>query len=186
MILCASLNRGVMTTNVHPLYLPPVVCWLNRTCVHVRRVKTVVFDVLKVISSVLVLATIAVHALRLWNWFLWGSLGALWSLMVCVTLIGGYVLTLLSTEKRNHSSNTATIVDPLAGVSMYQKILMFTFFLTTYNYTWLYYQLCGSAEVVVSWIDCSSRRGPSLFPILTWTTFVFVWINAIGFVRLLQ
>lgn len=186
LILCASLNRTMMTTNIHPLYLPPVVCWLNRTCVQVQRVKGVVFNVLKLISSVLVFVTLFVHIIRLWNLFTWGLLGALWSLMVCITSIGGLILTILSSERRSGRSDTSVIVDPMSGVSVYQKLLMFIFFLATYIHTWLYYKFCGGTEVVVSWIECSGKRGPSLFPILKWTTFVFVWINTIGFVRLLR
>ena len=187
LILCASLNRPMMTTNVHPLYLPPAVCWLNRTCAQVQRVKGFVFNGLEAMSTVLVSVTLLVHMIRLWNLSAWGLLGALWSLMVCVTLIAGSVLTTLSSGRRLTCSYTGVIGDPMAGVSRSQKLTAFGFFVATYFYTWLYYQVCaGDTEAVVSRIECSDRRGPCLFPILKWTTFVFVWINTIGFVRLVR
>lgn len=185
LIICGSLNRTMMTTNIHPLYLPLIVCWLNRTSVQVNHVKSVVFNILKIISSVLVCATLFVHMVRLWNLSVWGLLGALWSLTVCITLIGGCTLTILSSERRSSHSDTDVIADPMSGVSVSQKVLMFIFFLAAYIYTWLYYRVCGTREIVL-WIECSGRRGPSLFPILKWTTFAFVWINAIGFTRLVR
>ena len=185
-ILCASLNRTMVTTNVHPLYLSPVVCWLNRTCAKVQRVKGLVFNLLRAISSVLVCVTIFLHIIRLWNVFSLGLLGVMWSLMVCITLIRGYILAILSSEIRSARSDTSAIVDPMLGVSLYQKLVMFFLFLATYIHTWVYYAICSETEIVVSWIECSGRRGQSLFPILKWTTFVFVWINTIGFVRLVR
>lgn len=175
-----------MTTNVHPLYLPPAVCWINRTCVQVQHVKGVFYNVLKVISTMLVSVTLFVHMIRLWNMFTWGLLGSLWSLMVCITLIGGSILTIMSSERRNRRSNTSVIVDPMSGVSTSQKVIMFIFFLTTYIYTWLYYEWCSDKALVASRIECSGKRGPYLFPVINWTTFVFVWINTIGFIRLLR
>lgn len=175
-----------MTINVHPLYLPPVVCWLNRTCVQVRHAKGVMFNVLKVISSVLVFTTLFVHIIRLWNLFSWGLLGAMWSLMVCITLIGGSILTVLSSERRSSRSDTSVIADPMSGVSGSQKLIMFMLFVVTYIYTWLYYTVCSGTNVVVLRIECSSKQDASLFPVLKWTTFVFVWINTIGFIRLLN
>lgn len=185
-IMFASLNRTMMTTNVHPLYLPPIVCWLNRTCGQVQRVKLVVANIVKAISTLLVAATIFLHIMRLLTFFAWGVLGSLWSLMVCVTLMSGSILTVLSSERRSCASDTIVIVDPMAGVAVSQKVVMAIFFLATYIYTWLYYEVCGGTEVLVSWIECADRRGPSLFPILKWTAFVFVWINTIGFVRLVR
>lgn len=182
----ASPNRTMMTTNVHPLYLPPVVCWLNRTHVQVLRVRSVLFNLVKVISIALVSVTLFVHILRLWNLFAWGLLGALWSLMVCISLIGGAIVGMLSAVRRSARSDTRAITDPMATVSISQKLIMFIFFLVTYIYTWLYYRSCGSMELVVSRLECSDRRGACLFPILTWTTFVFVWINTIGFITLVR
>ena len=187
LILCVSLNRTMVTTNVHPLYLPPAVCWLNRNCAQVQRVRIYVFNALKVISSVLVSATLFVHICRLWNLFAWGLLGALWSLVVCVALISGSVLTILSSDRRRSArGDSGAIADPMSGVSVSQKLAVFVFFSAAYVCTWLYYKYCGDTEVVVSWIECSGKRGPSLFPILKWTTFVFLWINTIGFVRLVR
>lgn len=186
LILCASLNRTMMTTNVHPLYLPQAVCWLNRTCAQVQRVKGLAFNALKVVSSALVTVTLFVHMIRVWNSSTWGVLGATWSLAVCITLIGGSFLTILSSERRNGSGDASAIVDPMSGVSLSQKRVTFIFLLATYVYTWLYYRVCGGTEVLVSWSECSDRRGPSLFPVVKWTGFVFVWINTIGFLRLLR
>lgn len=184
LILCASLNRTIMTTNVHPLYLPPVVCWLNRTWAQGRRVKGEVFKVAEVVSSVLVLVTFLVHAVRLWNSFTWGLLGALWSLTVCVTLIGGCFLTVQSSERRSAHGAFRVTADPTSNVSVSQKLAVGGFFLATYIHTWLYYYVCSNVEVVVSRIECGDRRGPSLFPVLKWTTFAFFWINAVGFLRM--
>lgn len=175
-----------MTTNVHPLYLPPIVCWFNRTCVQVQRVKGVLINALKVISTLLVFATIFVHIIRLWNFVAWGVIGSLWSLTVCITLISGSILTVLSSERRSSRSDPSVILDPMAGVAISQKVIMSIFFLATYIYTWLYYEVCGGTDVLVWWSECADRRGPSLFPILKWTTVVFVWINTIGFVRLVR
>ena len=185
-IMFASLNRTMMTTNVHPLYLPPIVCWLNRTCVKVQRVKQIVANIVKAISTLLVAATICLHIMRLLTFFAWGVLGSLWSLMVCVTLMSGSILSVLCSERRNCGSDTSVIVDPMAGVDVSHKVVMSIFLLATYIYTWLYYEVCGGTEVVVSWIECANRRGPSLFPILKWTALVFVWINTIGFIRLVR
>lgn len=185
LILCASLNKTIMTTNIHPLYLPPVVCWVNRTSVQVLRVKGVIFNALKVMSTFLIGTTLLVHIIRLWNMFAWGLLGTLWSLLVCITLISGSGLTILSSERRSCLSSTSVMVNTMTGISLSQKVTMFTLFLATYIHTWAYYQLC-SRNKVVWWVECSAKRGPSLLPILKCTTFVFVWINAIGFIRLLR
>ena len=185
LILCASLSRTMMTTNVHPLYLPPALCWINRTSVQVRRAKAVCHDALKVISSMLISVTVFVHAIRLWNMFAWGLVGSLWSLMVCVTLIGGSFLTFASCERRHRHSNTSVMVDPMSGVSTAQKIVMFILFLTTYIYTWLYYEWCSDQVLAVTRIECTGKRGPCLFSVMKWTTFMFVWINTVGLIRLL-
>ncbi|KAE8277895.1 hypothetical protein D5F01_LYC24063 [Larimichthys crocea] len=142
-----------MTTNVHPLYLPPVVCWLNRTWAQGRRVKGDLFKVAAVVSSILVLATVLVHAVRLWNLFTWGLLGALWSLTVCITLIGGCFLTVQSWE-RSSAHGACRAPGHTSTVSVSQKLAMGGFFLTTYIHTWLYYHVCSSLEVVVSRIEC--------------------------------
>lgn len=185
LILCASLNRTMMTTNVHPLYLPPVVCWLNRTSSQVRRVKRLIFTALKVISTVLILSTLFLHVLRLWNLFSWGLLGAMWSLMVCLTLTAGLSVTITSSDKRNDCCNTSVLADMTSLVSLGYKIATFVLFVATYTVTWLYYQLCGVTVIHSGpWLGCSDKVGSRLFPILEWTTFVFVWINTIGSVRL--
>lgn len=174
-----------MTSSIHPLYLPPAVCWLNRTCAQVQRVRINLFNVLEVISTVLVSATLFAHMCRLWNLFAWGVLGALWSLAVCIALISGCVLTILSSDRRQSARvDSGAITDTTPGVSVSQKFTLFIFSSAAWICTWLYYKYCGGTEVVVSWVDCSANRGPALFPILTWTTFVFGWINAIGFARL--
>lgn len=185
LILCASLNRTMMTTNVHPLYLPPVVCWLNRTCVRMRRVKGVIFNVLKVTSSLLVLATLFVHVVRLWTAYAWGLLGASWSLMVCITLTGGLFLAARSSERRSRCGDTAVIAHPLSGLSLCHKLIMSFLLLATYTHTWIYYCCCCEEYAVSPLLVCSSKRGPVLFPVLKWTTFVFIWINTVGFARLI-
>lgn len=185
-LCCASPNRTTTTAKVHPLYLPPGVCWINRTYDRVRRVREVLFSLVKVISVALVFVTVFVHVLRLWNLFRWGLLGALWSLTVCITLIGGSIVAGLSAATRSSRSDTRAIADPMLAISVSQKLVMLVLFLATYVYTWLYYRLCCSTELVISRVVCSDRRGPSLLPSLRWTMFVFVWINTIGFVRLVR
>ena len=184
LILCAYLNRTMMTTNVHPLYLSPVVCWLNRTCVQVQRVKCVCLNGLKVVSTVILFTTIFLHMVRLWNLPTLGLLGSIWSLMVCAALIGGFSLTILSSDKRSSPCDTSVAIDSMAGVSVCQKLVFFSFLLATYIYTWLYYKACSDIELVGSQIDCSGKRLLSTFPIVQWTTFAFSWINTIGFIRL--
>lgn len=184
LILCASLNRTVMTTNVHPLYLPPVVCWLNRACAQGRRAKGVVFLATAVVSSILVSVTLFVHMVRLWDLFARGLLGALWSLTVCFSLTGGCLLTTQSLERqRSRCGASRQSADPASAVSVSKKLATGGLFLTAYVLTWLYYRVCSDAVVAASRIECADGRGPSLFPILEWTTFVFFWISAIGFLR---
>ena len=178
------LSPVMTTSNVHPLYLPPAVCWLNRTCVQMQHVKRVVLNVFEVISSVLVFSTVFVHLIRLWNTFEWGLLGSLWSLMVCISFTGGCILTHQSWQSRSRCSDPLVTVKTKAGVSFSQKLIVFMLLLATYIYTWLYYDLCSDMEIEDSWIECSGKRGPSLFPVLKWTIFVFVWINTMGFFRL--
>ncbi|KAJ7983655.1 hypothetical protein DPEC_G00374570 [Dallia pectoralis] len=110
----------------------------------------------------------------------------MWSLTVCVTLIAGSVLTVMSSEIRSRHCDTTVIADPMAGVYVSRKLGMFMLFAATYTCTWMYNDICGGTEVVVSSIECPGTRGPSLFPVLEWTVFVFVWINAIGFVKLVR
>lgn len=95
-------------------------------------------------------------------------------------------MTIRSSVKRRGCSNTAVMTDPISSVSVSHKLTMFTSFIVTYIYTWLYYNFCYRTEVVVSWIECSGKRGPCLLPILKWTTIVFIWINTIGFIRLVR
>lgn len=173
-----------MTTNVHPLYLPPIVCWLNRTCVQVQRAKRVCFNVLKVISTVILFTTIFLHMMRLCNLLTLSLLGIIWSLMVCAALIGGFSLTILSSDKRSSHRDTSVAIDSMAGVSVCQKRIFFSFLLATYIYTWICYKICSDTELVGSRMDCSGKRLLSTLPILQWTTFAFAWINTIGFIRL--
>lgn len=184
LILCSTHNRTLLTLNVHPLYLSPVVCWLNRTAVQVRYVKRVIFTTLKITSTVLLVSTIFLHSLRLYSLSSWGLLGAMWSLMVCISLTVGLIVAVRSSDKQ---SNIAVLADTAAGVSLRCRGVTFTLFAITYAYTWLYYNMCGvTAARDKTSLGCSDKIGPHLFPILQWTTFVFVWINTIGFVRLFQ
>ena len=159
-IMFASLNRTMMTTNVHPLYLPPIVCWLNRTCMEVQRVKQVVANIVKAISTLMVAATICLHIMRLLTFFTWGVLGSLWSLVVCVTLMSGSILSVLSSERRSRGSDTSVIVDPMAGVAVSQKVVMSIFFLATYIYTWLYYEVCGVPRSLFRGLNAQTDEGP--------------------------
>lgn len=184
LILCASLNRTMMTTNVHPLYLPPVVCWLNRACVQGKHLKSVIFLVTAVISSILVSVTLFMHMVRLWNLFAWGLLGALWSLTVCFSLIGGCLLITQSLERQRSCSSASRLsTSPVSTIPVPKKLITGGLFLVAHVLTWLYYYICSDDVIAASRIQCADRRGPSLFPILKWTTFVFFWINTIGFLR---
>jgi len=151
--------------------------------VQVQRAKRVCFNVLKVISTVILFITIFLHMIRLWNLLTLGLLGSIWSLMVCAALIGGFSLTILSSDKQSSPRDTSVAIDSMAGVSICQKLVFFSFLLATYIYTWLYYKACSDMELVGSQIDCSGKRLLSTFPILQWTTFAFAWINTIGFIK---
>lgn len=184
LILCATHNRTLLTSNVHPLYLSPVVCWLNKTSAQVRLVKRGIFTALKITSTALLVSTIFLHSLRLYSLSSWGILGATWSLMVCISLTVGLVVAVRSSDVQSNAAMPAATTEV---VSMRCKGAICALFATTYAYTWLYYITCGAAAARdnVS-LGCSDKLGPHLFPILQWTTFVFAWINTIGFVRLFR
>lgn len=181
----ASLNMPIMTNNVHPLYLPPAVCWLNKTYVQMRNFKSALFHIIKWFSVLVILLTIFVHATRLCHLTTVESMESLWSLTVCITLAKGLVLAMISSDHRSNHSNTSTSMDPMAGISVYLKLIMVILLFTTYFCTWVYYNMCERSAMVTSSSHCIKRLARQSFPILTLTLFTIVWINAIGLVRLL-
>lgn len=179
LVLCASLRRNVTTSSIHPLYLPPIVCWLNATQVRTRVIKLALLSVLKVISTLIALTTLFVHAVRLCNISSLDIQHTLWSSAVCTTLLLGFILSVLSSDNRTRSSDPSVLTDTLSGIAWFHKATMTTLLLSVYMYIWLHYRWCHEEHVRSPTVDMRNTH-----ILLQWTTFAFVWINVIGFVKL--
>lgn len=68
LVLSVVLNKNMTTSAIHPLYLPPVVCWINNTHEQVRFWKLKLYMALRLLSTCLILITTVAHALRLYSW----------------------------------------------------------------------------------------------------------------------
>lgn len=180
LILCASLRRTVTTVNVHPLYLPPVVCWLNSTQVKVQRFKTVLLRGLSFVSTAVVLLTLFLHAIRLCNISKMDLLDAIWSISICTALSAGLICSILSSDTRNRSNTPSGLTDTLSGMSWCHKAIMCTLFLAAYVYTWVYHRTYNGYHAP------GGVRTPSWDTrvLVEWTTCSFMWINVIGFMKL--
>lgn len=190
LILSVSLSKGTFaTTNVHPLYLSPAACWINRTLESSRSAKVVLVNVLKVVSSALIFGTLFAHTVRLWDPFALGLVGTAWSLTVCVALGAGIAVTATTSKLRSSRANLGLAVDPLAGVPFTHRVVVFALFCAAYVHTWIYYARCCGPEPLggeSSWTGCSERRGPSAIPLATSTALTFAWINGIGSLRMVR
>lgn len=174
LILSVILNRDLTTSTIHPLYLSPVVCWLNSTHIQVRRWKLKVYTVLRMLSMCIVLCTTTAHALHLYNWTSLDSIAVIWSLSVCSSLICGMHIGATCSMKRAELDKSACRAYPDLGVSRTAKVTFCTQLLLAYVCTWLYSK--RQWDEIALW-------APHLYE---WTVFVFAWINAVGFLRLFR
>lgn len=173
----ASTNL-VFTDTIHPYYLSPAVCWLNENHARMKWFARQVDECAKCISSVLLAVTLLTHVLRLRSMFEIGLVGTLWSAIICVTLLQGLSLTVRPPVVQRNDQRSAVRWD----LDLFlQKHATFMFLLTSYVYTWLYYNFCKTNPSAVS---CLNEEGPSTVPTMKWTIFVLIWINTVGLVKL--
>ena len=174
----ASTNL-VFTDTIHPYYLSPAVCWLNEIHAQTKRFARQVDECANFISSVLLAVTLLTHVLRLRSVFEIGLVGTLWSAIICVTLLQGLSLTARPTVVQRNRHRRSAVHRDLA--SFLQKHATFMFLLTSYVYTWLYYNFCKADPSAAS---CLNEEGPPAVPTMKWTIFVFIWINTVGLFKL--
>lgn len=178
LVLSVILNKDLTTSTVHPLFLPPVVCWLNSACKQSRRWKLKVYTFLRLLSTAIVLVTIAAHALHLYNWDSLNSTAVTWSLSVCSALLWGMHIGATSSLKKAERDKSTCRVYPDYGVSKPASLALCLQLMLAYVCTWLYSQNCrGRTDMY------NNAMWSHLYE---WTLFVFVWINTVGFLRLFR
>lgn len=180
LILSVMLNKNMTTSNVHPLYLPPVVCWINGTYEQVRRWKLKLYILLRLASTSIILATILAHVLHLCDWSLLSTTGAIWSLSVCATLVWGMCIGSMSATRRSEYDQSKSRLHPDFGVSLASSLLLCSQLMLMYVCTWAYRRTCqgeGAAQVADS--SCYTY-------LYVWTVAIFLWINTVGFIRLFR
>lgn len=176
LVLSVILNKDLTTSTVNPLYLSPVVCWLNSSHKQVRRWKLKVYTVLRLLSMCIVLFTTTAHALHLYNWNSLNSVAVIWSVSVCSSLICGMHIGATSSLKRTECDKSACRAYPDFGVSRTAKFTLCVQLLLAYVCTWLYSKSCWEKAGM-----CDIALWSHLYE---WTVFVFVWINTFRFLRL--
>lgn len=178
LVLSVILNKDLTTSTVHPLYLPPVVCWLNSTYKQVRLWKLKVYTVLRLLSTCIVLFTTTAHALHLYNWDSLNSVAVIWSVSVCSSLIWGMHIGATSSSRRAERDKSACRAYPDFGVSRTASLVLCLQLMVAYVCTWLYSKSCREKAGM-----CNNAVWSHLYE---WTLFVFVWINTVGFLRLFR
>lgn len=178
LVLSVILNKNMTTSAIHPLYLPPVVCWINTTNEQVRFWKLKLYMVLRLLSTCLILITIVAHTLRLYSWELLSGVAAIWSLSVCTTLIWGLYIGATCASRRNDYDHSKGRLHPDFGVSKTSSFALCFQLLVAYMCTCLYWRTCHEGK--------STPADAAESHLYVWTIGVFVWINAVGFVRLFR
>lgn len=178
LVLSVILNKDLTTSTVHPLYLSPVVCWLNSTYKQVRLWKLKVYTVLRLLSTCIVFFTTAAHALHLYNWDSLNAVAVIWSASVCTSLIWGMHIGATSASKRAERDKSACRNHPDFGVSRAASLALCAQLVLAYVCTWLYSESCRKTSGM-----CNNSPWSHLYE---WTIFVFVWINTVGFLRLFR
>lgn len=175
LVLSVILNKDLTTSTIHPLYLPPVVFWLNSTHKQARLWKLKVYTVLRLLSTCIVLFTTTAHALHLYNWDSLNCAAAFWSMSVCSSLIWGMYIGATSSSKRTECNKSACRAYPDFGVSRTASLALCVQLMLAYVCTWLYSKSCRENAGM-----CNRSH------LYEWTLFAFVWINTVGFLRLFR
>lgn len=157
LVLSVILNKNMTTSAIHPLYLPPVVCWINTTHEQVRFWKLKLYMVLRLLSTCLILITIVAHALCLYSWELLSGVAAIWSLSVCTTLIWGLYIGATCASRRNDYDHSKGRLYPDFGVSKTSSFALRFQLIVAYMCTWLYWRTCHEGNE--DNIDTKKRRG---------------------------
>lgn len=178
LVLSVVLNKNMTTSAIHPLYLPPVVCWINNTHEQVRFWKLKLYMALRLLSTCLILITTVAHALRLYSWESLSGVAAIWSLSVCTTLIWGLYIGATCASRRTDYDHSKGRLYPDFGVSKTSSFALCFQLMVAYMCTWLYSRTRHEGE--------STPADAAESHLYAWTIGVFVWINAVGFVRLFR
>lgn len=178
LVLSVLLNKDLTTSTVHPIYLPPVVCWLNSTHGRVRLWRLKFYTLLRLLSTGIVFFTTAAHALHLYSWASLNVVAVIWSASVCGSLISGMHIGATSASKRAELNKIAWRDHPDFGVSKAASVALCAQLACAYMCTWLYSESCGKTVLM-----CNNSPWPHLYE---WTVFVLVWINTVGFLRLFR
>lgn len=182
LISCSTFGFSMTTANIHPIYLPPVVCWINESYGYVKRIKCALFTLLKVMSTLLIAGTLLLHAAQLRQPARLGVLGTIWSIAVCGASAGGLIVAVLSSHKLSVSSDINFIANPTGSLPVDWKLYTCSYLWMTYTLT-LCHTLCvgGARSRYHNVLICS--QGPDHAVLLLWTWCVFIWINAVGWTR---
>ena len=159
----AVSGEEIMTLNVHPLYLPPEVCWINNTYLRLRAVKSFSARIRDGISHCIVLFTLLIHAISLTAGSRLQTLEACWSVSVSVAFLIGIGASVITAEVG------AVKISPLplgSALQIHRALL--------------------SASLCASYIMTAfhARGEPETSALVCWTTFAFVWINTCGLLRI--
>ena len=155
----------IMTLNIHPLYLPPEVCWINNTYLWLRTLKRASAHVCATLSHCMVIFTLLLHTIRLTAGPNLQPLEACWSIAVCLAFLLGISAFVTTT---NVGGTTLIPVPPLESVPWIHRALLTTSLYASYILTVFH-----------------AEREPDTSALMCWTTFAFAWINFFGLLRLI-
>lgn len=114
----------------------------------------------------------------LYSWELLSGVAAIWSLSVCTTLIWGLYIGATCASRRNDYDHSKGRLHPDFGVSKTSSFALCFQLLVAYMCTCLYWRTCHEGK--------STPADTAESHLYVWTIGVFVWINAVGFVRLFR
>lgn len=154
-----------MTLNIHPLYLPPEVCWINKTYLWLRTIKHVSAEVRDTLSHCIVIFTLLLHMISLMSGPNLQTLEACWSIAVCLAFVIGISASVTIAEV----VGTVIPISPLGSVPWTHRALLLTSLYASYILTALH----AEQETETSALVC-------------WTTFAFAWINIFGLLRMIS
>lgn len=180
LIVCSSFGKPMSTSNIHPLYLPPVVCWLNAAYRDTQRVKAALSTVLKVISGCLLMFITTLHVRLLMRPRSLGLAGTMWCSGVVFGLVCGVVGAVLSSKKRDERADVDLLAQPAMRVNPRVRSCVLAYTVTVFILTFIYEDLCASSHRH-SYV-CGDRPFPR--ETVWWTIIAGIWITVLGMTQL--
>lgn len=178
LIACLSYGKPMSTRHIHPIYLPPVLCWLNEVYIETQRLKAALSTLLKVISNVFIVSLMVLHMRLLLQPKLLGFVGTAWCSSVMFGLSFGIIGAAHSSNQRDEQGAIELVTGTRISARVRMCVLMYT--IIVFMITYVYSDLCTDTA------RTSPGCGQQPYPRNTvwWTNVAGLWIAIVGVLRL--